>query len=138
MISRTEAYSLLTEFTNKEGLIKHALAVEAAMRKYANLFGEEEEIWGIIGLLHDFDYEKYPSLEDHPFKGAEILRERNFPEEWINTILSHASHTDVARETKMAKTLFAAKTVRSFFICPVGPAYQWTKVNFPMAVQALS
>lgn len=94
-MNRNEAFNLLNEYTSKDGLIKHALAVEAAMRGYAQKFGEDPEIWGIIGLLHDFDYEKYPSLEDHPFKGAEILRSKNVKEEWIQTILSHASHTGV-------------------------------------------
>lgn len=107
MITRDQAYKILTEFTSREGLIKHALSVEAAMRFYAREFGEDEETWGIIGLLHDFDYEKYPSLEDHPFKGAEILRKRGFPEDWIRTILSHATHTGVPRESLMAKSLFA-------------------------------
>ena len=72
-MTRNEAYLLLTEFTTKDGLLKHALAVEAAMQNYARRFGENEEVWRIIGLLHDFDYEKYPSMEDHPLKGAEIL-----------------------------------------------------------------
>ena len=74
-MDRNEAYRLLTEYTKKEGLIKHALAVEAAMREYAKRFKEDQESWGIVGLLHDFDYEKYPDAENHPFKGAEILRE---------------------------------------------------------------
>ncbi len=106
-MTRDDAYSLLTEYTQKEGLLKHALSVEAAMRAYAKKFGEDESAWGIVGLLHDFDYEKYPSLEDHPFRGAEILRERNFPEEWVEAILGHAEHTGVPRKTLMAKTLFA-------------------------------
>jgi len=106
-MNRDDAYALLTEYTQKEGLIKHALSVEAAMRAYAKKFGEDENEWGIVGLLHDFDYEKYPSLEDHPFRGAEILRERNFPEEWVEAILGHAEHTGVPRKTLMAKTLFA-------------------------------
>ncbi len=106
-MTREEAYELLTTYTTKEGLIKHALAVEAAMRAYARKFGEDEEVWGIVGLLHDFDYEKYPTAEEHPYKGAEILRQRGFPEEWVQAILSHASYTGVPRETLMAKTLFA-------------------------------
>jgi putative nucleotidyltransferase with HDIG domain len=114
MISRKQVYNLLTEFTTKDGLIRHALAVEAAMRKYANIFGEDEDTWGNIGLLHDFDYERYPSLDDHPFKAAEILKERNYPQKWIDTILSHASHTGVPRDTKMAKTLFAVDELCGF------------------------
>lgn len=113
-MKREEAYQLLTEYTRKDGLIKHALAVEAAMRAYARKFGEDEETWGIIGLLHDFDYEKYPTAEEHPFKGAEILREKGFPEEWIRVILSHASYTGVPRDSLMAKTLFAVDELCGF------------------------
>ena len=113
-MTREEAYTLLTEYTKKENLIKHALAVEAAMRAYARKFGEDEETWGIVGLLHDFDYEMYPSLEDHPFKGAEILREKGYPEEWIEAILGHAEHTGVPRKTNMAKALFAVDELCGF------------------------
>jgi len=108
-MTRDEAFQLLTEYT-----IKHALAVEAAMRAYARKFGEDEEAWGIVGLLHDFDYEKYPTMKDHPFKGAEILRSKNFPEEWVKAILSHATHTGVPRDTLMAKTLFAVDELCGF------------------------
>jgi len=104
---REEAFNLLTEYTKNENLVKHALAVEAAMRHYARWFGEDEELWGVVGLLHDFDYEQYPSLEDHPFKGAEILRSRGYDEAFVKAILSHASHTNVPRDTKMEQTLFA-------------------------------
>ncbi len=113
-MTRDEAYQLLTEYTKKENLIKHALAVEAAMRAYARKFGEDEEAWGVVGLLHDFDYEMYPSLEDHPFKGAEILRQKGFPEEWVEAILGHAEHTGVPRKTLMAKTLFAVDELCGF------------------------
>ena len=104
---RDEAFNLLTEYTKNENLVKHALAVEAAMRHYARKFGEDEDLWGVVGLLHDFDYERYPSLEDHPFKGADILRSRGYDEAFVKAILSHASHTNVPRETKMERTLFA-------------------------------
>jgi putative nucleotidyltransferase with HDIG domain len=114
MITREQAYQLLTEFTTKENLIKHALAVEAAMRTYAVKFAEDEESWGIVGLLHDFDYERYPSLKDHPFKGAEILKSRDYPEQWINAILSHASHSGIPRDTTLAKTLFAVDELCGF------------------------
>ncbi len=114
MITREDAWKLLTEYTQKEGLIKHALAVEAAMRAYARKFGEDEEAWGIVGLLHDFDYEKYPSMEDHPFRGAEILRQKGYPEEWVTAILGHANHTGVPRETLMAKTLYAVDELCGF------------------------
>ena len=105
--SRDEALELLTEYTKNESLVKHALAVEAAMRLYARNFGEDEGLWGAVGLLHDFDYEKYPSLDDHPFKGAEILRARGYAEEFVKAILSHANHTNVSRDTTLEKTLFA-------------------------------
>lgn len=113
-MTRQDAYALLAEYTQKDALIKHALSVEAAMRAYAKRFGEDEETWGIVGLLHDFDYEKYPTLDDHPFRGAEILRQRNFPEEWIEAILGHAEHTGVPRKTLMAKTLFAVDELCGF------------------------
>jgi putative nucleotidyltransferase with HDIG domain len=104
---RAEAYALLTEHTKNEALIKHALAVEAAMRHYANLFGEDESLWGVVGLIHDFDYEKHPTLEEHPFKGAEILRSRGYDETLVKAVLSHARHTNVPRDTRLEKTLFA-------------------------------
>lgn len=113
-MTRQQAYELLTEYTEKEGLIKHALAVEAAMRAYAKKFGEDEDAWGIVGLIHDFDYEKYPSMEDHPFKGSEILRQRGYPEEWIEAILGHGDHTGVPRKTQMAKTLYAVDELSGF------------------------
>ena len=113
-MTRNEAYALFTEYTQKEGLIKHALAVEAAMRAYAKKFGEDEEAWGNVGLLHDFDYEKYPTLDDHPFRGVEILREKGYPEEWIEAILGHAEHTGFPRKTLMAKTLFAVDELCGF------------------------
>ena len=115
-MNRKEAFNLLKEYTTKDGLIKHALAVEACMRAYAKKFGEDEEEWGIVGLLHDFDYEKYPDLKDHPFKGAEILRERGIKEEWIRTILSHADYSGVERDTLMAKTLFACDELTGFIV----------------------
>lgn len=113
-MTRDQAYTLLTEYTTKDGLMKHALAVEASMREYAKKFNENEEIWGIIGLLHDFDYEKYPSAEDHPYRGAEILKSNGIPDEWIRVILSHASYTGVPRDTLMAKTLFAVDELCGF------------------------
>jgi putative nucleotidyltransferase with HDIG domain len=115
-MNRKEAFALLTEYTKKDGLIKHALAVEAAMRWYAKLFGEDEESWGAVGLLHDFDYEKYPDLENHPFKGAEILREKGVSEEWISAILSHADYSGVKRDNRMKKTLFAVDELTGFIV----------------------
>ncbi len=112
--SREEAWALLTEFTSNESLLRHALAVEASMRAYARKFGEDEDEWGVTGLLHDFDYEKYPDPKDHPFRGAEILRERGYPEEMIQAILGHSNHTGVPRESRMAKALFAVDELTGF------------------------
>ena len=112
--TRSEALSILTEHTQGDSLLKHAYAVEAAMRWYAAHFGEDPEQWGAVGLLHDFDYERYPSLEDHPFKGAEILRERGLHPELIESILSHADHTGIPRTTLMRKTLFAVDELCGF------------------------
>jgi putative nucleotidyltransferase with HDIG domain len=112
--SRAEALAILKEHTRGDGLLKHAYAVEAAMRFYAARFGEDPERWGAVGLLHDFDYELFPSLDDHPFKGAEILRARGFDPELIDAILSHADRTGVPRVTPMQKTLFAVDELCGF------------------------
>ena len=112
--TREEAHALLTEYTKSEALIKHALSVESAMRYYAQKLGGETEYWGAVGLLHDFDYERYPSLDDHPFRGAEILREKGYEEEFIESILSHANHTGVARTTPARKVLFAVDELCGF------------------------
>jgi putative nucleotidyltransferase with HDIG domain len=130
-MNRLNAWKLLTAYTKKDGLIKHALAVEASMRAYAEKFGEDPEIWGVVGLLHDFDYEKYPSMEDHPFKGAEILRKEGLPEDWIKAILSHASHTGVPRDTLMAKSLFAIDELTGFItaVAYVRPSRKLSEVN---------
>lgn len=113
-LSRETAWALLTEFTQNENLQKHALAVEAAVRGYARQFGEDETAWGVTALLHDFDYDRYPDLADHPFKGAEILRERGYPEWLIRAVLSHADHTGVGRETRLEHTLFACDEMAGF------------------------
>ena len=106
-MDRQEAWNLLCEYTKSENLRKHALAVEAAMRAYARHFGEDEALWGIVGLIHDFDYEKHPTLENHPLKGAEILRQKGWPEEIVRAVLSHAPYTGITRDSLMEKTLFA-------------------------------
>jgi putative nucleotidyltransferase with HDIG domain len=113
-LSREQAWALLTEFTQNENLQKHALAVEAAVRGYAREFGEDEAAWGVTALLHDFDYDRYPDLADHPFKGAAILRERGYPEWLVRAVLSHADHTGVARETRLEHTLFACDEMAGF------------------------
>jgi putative nucleotidyltransferase with HDIG domain len=115
-MNRNEAYSVLTEYTKKDGLIKHALAVEGAMREYAKKFGEDADVWGIVGLLHDFDYERYPDAKDHPFKGAEILRQKGIPEQWVEAILGHADYSGVERKSLMAKTLFAVDELTGFIV----------------------
>jgi putative nucleotidyltransferase with HDIG domain len=106
-MSREDALALLTEYTKGESLLRHAYAVEAAMRAMARKMSGDEEAWGIVGLLHDFDYEEHPTMEEHPLVGAKILRERGYPEETVEAILGHANHTGVARTTDMAKALFA-------------------------------
>ena len=106
-MTRADAWCLLTEFTQSESLRKHALAVEACMRAYARKFGEDEERWGIVGLIHDFDYEKFPTAEEHPYKGNQILGERGWPDEIRRAIMSHADYTGVKRESNLEKALFA-------------------------------
>ena len=112
--SREAGWCLLTEFTQSESLRKHALAVEACMRAYARKNGDEEELWGMVGLIHDFDYEKYPTAEEHPYKGNEILKERGYSDEVRRAIMSHADYTGVARVTAMEKTLFACDELAGF------------------------
>ena len=106
-MNRESAWNLLCEYTQSESLRKHMLAVEACMRAYAGKYGEEPEKWGITGLLHDFDYEKFPTPQEHPFIGNKVLEERGYPEEVRRAILSHADYTGVKRETVMEKALFA-------------------------------
>jgi len=114
-MNRDDAWALLTEYTKSESLLKHALAVEAAVRGYARKFGENEEEWGITALLHDFDYERWPTLGDHPNKGSEILREKGYPEWMIRAILSHAQEiTGVSRDNLLEKTLFACDELAGF------------------------
>jgi putative nucleotidyltransferase with HDIG domain len=113
-MNRDAAWTLLTEYTQGDSLRKHALAVEASVRGYARQFGEDEEGWGIVALLHDFDYERWPSAEDHPFRGVEILREKGYPEWVTRAILSHADYSGVPRETMLEKTLFACDEMAGF------------------------
>mgnify|MGYP000144445858 CR=1 FL=1 len=116
LVERDRDYclSLLKEYTKSESLLKHAYAVESCVRAYAEKFNQDVEFWGNVALLHDFDYEKYPSANEHPFKGAEILRENGFSDEFINAILSHADYTGVKRETFLQKTLFACDELSGF------------------------
>jgi putative nucleotidyltransferase with HDIG domain len=110
--TRAEALALMNEFTSSESLRKHMLAVEAAMRAYAEKFGEDPERWGLAGLIHDFDYERYPNAahsatDEHPAHGVRVLRERGWPNDILQAILGHATYCSVSRETSMAKALFA-------------------------------
>ena len=113
-MNRDEAWQLLTEYTKSDSLLKHAMAVEAALRGYARLFGENEEDWGLVGLLHDFDYERWPSLDDHPFRGCEILQQKGYPEWVTRAILSHADYSGVPRESRLEKTLWACDEMAGF------------------------
>jgi putative nucleotidyltransferase with HDIG domain len=113
-LTRENAWNVLTEFTKSESLRKHALGVEAAVRGYARRFEEDEEVWGVVALLHDFDYEQYPDLKDHPFRGAEILRGRGCPEFVVRAILSHGEHTNTPRESLLEHTLFACDEMSGF------------------------
>jgi putative nucleotidyltransferase with HDIG domain len=113
-LSREHAWTVLTEYTKGESLQRHALSVEAAVCGYARKFGEDEEVWGVVALLHDFDYEQYPDLADHPFRGAEILRERGCPEFVVRAILSHGEHTNTPRESRLEHTLFACDELAGF------------------------
>jgi predicted hydrolase (HD superfamily) len=112
--SRDDAWALLVEWTQSESLRKHALAVEAAVRGYARTYRENEEDWGLVALLHDFDYERYPTPADHPFRGCEELRRRGYPEWVTRAILSHADYSGVTRETLLEKTLFACDEMAGF------------------------
>jgi putative nucleotidyltransferase with HDIG domain len=116
-MNREEAYRLMCEWTQNPNLRKQMLAVEAAMRAYARHFGADEEAWGIVGLLHDFDYERHPSPEaGHPFVGVEELRRRGVPEEWCRAILAHADYSGVRRETTMEKALYACDELTGFVV----------------------
>jgi putative nucleotidyltransferase with HDIG domain len=113
-LTRDAAWALVTEWTQSEGLRKHMLAVEAAVRGYARHFGEDEEAWGVVALLHDFDYERYPDAEHHPFKGVEVLKGLGYPEWVTRAILSHADYSGVPRESRLEKTLYACDEMAGF------------------------
>jgi len=115
-MTREEAWQLVCEWIQNENMRKHLLAVEAAMRFYARKFGEDEEKWGLVGLLHDLDYEKHPDPPEHPQFGANFLKERGLPEDMVNAILAHADWTGVPRDTLMAKALFACDELTGFLV----------------------
>ncbi|MBW7920181.1 MAG: HDIG domain-containing protein [Anaerolineales bacterium] len=110
-MTREEALSIVHEFVKNEGLVRHMLSVEAAMRFYAEKFGEDVETWGLLGLLHDFDWEIHPTLESHPQDGAPILRERGLSEELVQDILSHAEHLHIPRDTLRRRALYACDEI---------------------------
>src|SRR5690242_10922020 len=112
--TRDQAWATLTHYTKSEALLRHALAVEASTAFYARKFGEDEELWRVTALLHDFDYEMHPTLDKHPQDGAPILRKEGYPEEVVEGVLSHAEHLGLPRDTLMKKTLFACDELAGF------------------------
>lgn len=118
MPDREEAWKLLCEWTQSEALRRHALGVETAMRAMAEAQGQDADLWGLAGLLHDFDYERYPTVPEHATKGSEVLRERGYPEEVVRAILGHAPYTGVPRDSAMARALFGCDELVGFlFAC---------------------
>lgn len=115
-LNREDAWKLLTTYTTSDSLLKHAMAVEASVAGYARKFGEDEQAWGVVALLHDFDYERWPTPEDHPFRGCEILREQGYPEWVTRAILSHADYSGVARISLLEKTLWACDELSGFIV----------------------
>jgi putative nucleotidyltransferase with HDIG domain len=113
-VTRERAWDTLTRYTKSEALLRHALAVEAAVRAYARKMGGDEEFWGATALLHDFDYEIHPTLDKHPQDGAAILREEGYPDELIDSVLSHAEHLEMPRDTELKKALFACDELAGF------------------------
>jgi putative nucleotidyltransferase with HDIG domain len=113
-VTRERAWDTLTRYTKSEALLRHALAVEAAVRAYARKLGGDEEFWGATALLHDFDYEIHPTLDKHPQDGAAILRDEGYPEELIDSVLSHAEHLELPRDTDLKKALFACDELAGF------------------------
>ena len=113
-LTRERAWETLTRHTQSEALRRHALAVEASVRAYARRFGEDEDFWGVVALLHDFDWEIHPTLDQHPQDGAPMLREEGYPEDVIEAILSHAEHLSMPRDTLLKKTLFACDEMSGF------------------------
>jgi len=136
---RTKALNILQEYTKSNSLLKHAYALEQVMRKYAEKFGEDIEKWGITGLLHDFDYEKYPTAEEHPFVGNKILKEQGYEKDILEAIMGHADYTGVARKTLLAKTLFACDELAGFIfaVTYVRPSKSITEVKPKSVIKKL-
>ena len=137
--TRQDAWELLNQHTRGDGLLKHALAVEIAMRAYAGKLGEDPEIWGLAGLLHDFDYEAHPSPDEHPTFGAGLLRVAGYPESLIRAILSHAPYTGIDRVTPMERALFAVDELCGFLVaCAlVQPGRSLSEVKVPSVLKKL-
>jgi len=137
--SRDQAWDLLCQYTEKEGLRKHALAVEAAMRYYARLWSEDEELWGLTGLLHDFDYERWPDEQNHPYRGVEILAAQGYPEIMRTAILGHAPYTGTPRETRLAKALYACDELAGFVtaVALIKPSRSLSDVELPSVKKRL-
>ena len=137
--SRDQAWDLLCQYTEKEGLRKHALAVEAAMRYYARRFGGDEELWGLTGLLHDFDYERWPDEQNHPYRGIEILAAQGYPEVMRTAILGHAPYTGTPRETPLAKALYACDELAGFVtaVALIKPSKRLADVDLPSVKKRL-
>lgn len=138
-MTRQEALDLLHEYTQTVSLRNHAYAVEAAMRAYARRLGEEEETWGVVGLLHDFDYERYPTLGEHPYKGAELLRERGVAEEIVEACLAHASFSGIPRDTPLRRAIFAVDELAGFIIAValVRPSKQLADVEVRSVIKKM-
>lgn len=115
-MNRQEALDIVEQYVSNENLVRHMLAVEAAMQFYAKIYGEDEQTWGMTGLLHDFDWEIHPTLEQHPQAGVPILKENDVPEEIIRAIQSHADHTGVPRQTRMEKALYACDEITGLIV----------------------
>jgi len=132
-MNREDAWALLCEYTKNPGLRKHGLAVEAAMRAYARKYGEDEEKWAIVGLLHDFDYEIHPTADKHPIEGSKILRERGYPEDVIYAVLCHADHLELERKSLMDKAIFAVDELTGLItaVALVKPSKSLAEVDAP-------
>jgi putative nucleotidyltransferase with HDIG domain len=132
-MNREDAWALLCEYTKNPGLRKHGLAVEAAMRAYARKYGEDEEKWAIVGLLHDFDYEIHPTVDKHPQEGSKILRERGYPEDIIYAVLCHADHLELERRSPMDKAIYAVDELTGLIIAValVKPSKSLAEVDAP-------
>ena len=132
-MNREDAWALLCEYTKNPGLRKHGLAVEAAMRAYARKYGEDEEKWAIVGLLHDFDYEIHPTVEKHPQEGSKILRERGYPEDIIYAVLCHADHLELERKSPMDKAIYAVDELTGLItaVALVKPSKSLAEVDAP-------